>query len=62
MTITYLLLFILGIVAVIGYIILMFKGDDIQQNRCERFRQEKLKEGWSEEMIDVVLLSNDFML
>ena len=62
MTIIYLLLFILGIAAVIGYLILMFNGDKIQQKRFERFRQEKLKEGWSEEVIDIVLLSNDFML
>ena len=62
MTITYLLLFILGIFTMIVFLILMIKGDDIQQKRCERFRQEKLKEGWSEEMIDIVLLSNDFML
>ena len=62
MTIIYLLLSILGIAAVIGCLILMFNGDNIQQKRCERFRQEKLKEGWSEEVIDIVLLSNDFML
>ena len=62
MTITNLILFILGIITMIVFLTLMIKGDDIQQKRCERFRQEKLKEGWSEEMIDIVLLSNDFML
>jgi len=62
MTIFYLLLLILGIAAVIGCLILILNADSIQQERCERFRQEKLKEGWSEEVIDIVLLSNDFML
>ena len=62
MTIFYLLLLILGIAAVIGCIILILNAENIQEKRCERFRQEKLKEGWSEEVIDIVLLSNDFML
>ena len=62
MTIFYLLLLILGIAAVIGCIILILNADSIQQERCERYRQEKLKEGWSEEVIDIELLSNDFML
>ena len=61
MTIFYLLLLILGIAAVIGCIILILNADSIQQERCERFRQEKLKEGWSEEIIDIVLFSNDFI-
>ena len=62
MTIFYLFLLILGIAAVIGCLILILNADSIQQERCERFRQEKLKEGWSEEVIDIILLSNDFML
>jgi len=62
MTIIYLLLSILGIAAVIGCVILILNLDRIQEKRCEEFRQEKLKEGWSEEVIDIVLLSNDFML
>lgn len=61
MTISYLLLLILGIAAVIGCLILILNADSIQQERCERFRQEKLKEGWSEEIIDIVLFSNDFI-
>ena len=62
MTFLYLLIFILGIAAVIGCVILILNADSIQQKRCERFRQEKLKEGWPEELIDNVLLSNEFML
>jgi hypothetical protein len=61
MTIFYLLLLILGIAAVIGCLILILNADSIQQERCERFRQEKLKEGWSEEIIDCELLSSRFM-
>ena len=61
MTIFYLLLLILGIAAAIGCLILILNADSIQQERCERFRQEKLKEGWSEEIIDIVLFSNDFI-
>ena len=61
MTFLYLLIFILGIAAVIGCVILILNADSIQQERCERFRQEKLKEGWSEEIIDIVLFSNDFI-
>lgn len=62
MTIIYLLLSILGIAAVIGCVILILNLDRIQEKRCKEFRQEKLKEGWSEEVIDIVLLSNDFLL
>ncbi len=62
MTIFYLLLLILGIGAVIGCVILILNLDRIQEKRCEEFRQEKLKEGWPEELIDNVLLSNEFML
>ncbi len=62
MTIILYCLLILGIAAVIGCVILILNLDRIQEKRCEEFRQEKLKEGWSEEVIDIVLLSNDFML
>ena len=61
MTFLYLLIFILGIAAVIGCVILTLNADSIQQKRCERFRQEKLKEGWPEELIDCELLSSRFM-
>lgn len=61
MTFLYLLIFILGIAAVIGCVILILNADSIQQKRCERFRQEKLKEGWPEELIDCELLSSRFM-
>ena len=61
MTFLFLLIFILGIAAVIGCVILILNADSIQQERCERFRQEKLKEGWSEEIIDCELLSSRFM-
>ena len=62
MTIIYILLFILGIAAVMGCLILILNADNIQEKRCKEFCQEKQKEGWSEEVIDIVLLSNDFML
>lgn len=61
MTIFYLLLLILGIGAVIGCVVLILNADSIQEKRCEEFRQEKLKEGWSEELIDCELLSSRFM-
>ncbi len=61
MTIFYLLLLILGIGAVIGCVILILNADSIQEKRCEEFRQEKLKEGWPEELIDCELLSIRFM-
>lgn len=62
MTIILYCLLILGIGAVIGCVILILNLDRIQEKRCEEFRQEKLKEGWPEELIDNVLLSNEFML
>ena len=61
MTFLYLLIFILGIAAVIGCVILILNADNIQEKRCEEFRQEKLKEGWPEELIDCELLSSRFM-
>lgn len=56
------LLFIIFSIIIIGCIILICNSDSVQQERCERFRQEKLKEGWPEELINIELLSNDFML
>jgi hypothetical protein len=55
-------LLIIFSIIIIGCIILIYNSDSIQQERCEEFRQEKLKEGWSEELINIELLSNDFMV
>ena len=49
-------------IAVIKVLTEILNADNIQQKRCEQFRQEKLKEGWPEKLIDNVLLSNEFML